>query len=372
MYLQISYWTHNGGGSHQILSLIPAFLELEDIEFGADITSIFVTAYFLPGINPSGEQEEIFLDLYKNSISDLPKYTYYREQKQLKIKYLSKHLADDVERKLFQPPPNLDPHGTRGCKRLVKYLQELKAVLVDIGPELNQQCDFAWKKLAEHIEDKLCNPPERDSALIELANHKSGTNGPMPEDAEFKFYENNSHPLAKEKLQDPFYWEIADDLAPIGNDTAADALSNFWPWRDTAGFLPTLWFVKEEFVHWGYSREQLNQVLVGAWEDRTESSKYHLAANVFDALVVAIAYGQFMKEGCVDLELREEALKALDRQLHPKVINYTCAYPRKGEKAFQKSKEGLMMMPIKKYSVGDSIKKHVFSSATGIIKRFLR
>ena len=38
------------------------------------------------------------------------------------------------------------------------------------------------------------------------------------------------HPKAKEILDDPFFWDCADDLAPHGNDTGADLLDDYRRW----------------------------------------------------------------------------------------------------------------------------------------------
>jgi hypothetical protein len=36
-------------------------------------------------------------------------------------------------------------------------------------------------------------------------------------------------------LDDPFFWQEADDFAPHGNDTGADLLADYRPWRRRTG-----------------------------------------------------------------------------------------------------------------------------------------
>jgi uncharacterized protein YfeS len=108
------------------------------------------------------------------------------------------------------------------------------------------------------------------------------------------------HPSARALLDDPFFWDPADDHAPVGNDTGADILESYRSWRrrrkkDVAGAVA---LVEEVLEEWGM-RE------TGGEKDRL----------VRDEAFIALAFAQAMLDGTITSDVASRALAAIDRQL---------------------------------------------------------
>ncbi|MBK9967342.1 MAG: hypothetical protein IPP07_21685 [Holophagales bacterium] len=65
------------------------------------------------------------------------------------------------------------------------------------------------------------------------------------------------HPEARTLLNDPFFWEEADDNAPHGNDTGADLLHDFRRWRRTHRDKPVSLFLPVLLARWGFEERVL-------------------------------------------------------------------------------------------------------------------
>lgn len=102
-------------------------------------------------------------------------------------------------------------------------------------------------------------------------------------------------PEARTLLDDPFFWDPADDQAPHGNDTGADLLATYLQQRPT----DVLAFLEREAREIGFA--SLAEV---AEEDEYEH----------DFLVVAAAFAELKVTGRVTPAVRDLALRALDRR----------------------------------------------------------
>jgi uncharacterized protein YfeS len=58
------------------------------------------------------------------------------------------------------------------------------------------------------------------------------------------------HPRAREVLDDPFFWDCTDEIAPHGNDTGADLLEDFQKWNKRNSQKSPLIFLENLFSKW--------------------------------------------------------------------------------------------------------------------------
>ncbi len=58
------------------------------------------------------------------------------------------------------------------------------------------------------------------------------------------------HPKAREVLDDPFFWDCIDEIAPHGNDTGADLLEDFQKWNKRNSQKSPLIFLENLFSKW--------------------------------------------------------------------------------------------------------------------------
>ncbi len=141
-----------------------------------------------------------------------------------------------------------------------------------------------------------------------------------PDQDDWELSRERGHPTARKLLKDPFFWDIADDGAPLGNDTGADTLAHYREWRKKnpgkAVELPLLGILKEwdERTSGEASGdvEELRKVL--------EADGLEIVDN--DDHVIALAFAQLVLEGTVESTLRKQALKAIRRESMEVVISY--------------------------------------------------
>jgi uncharacterized protein YfeS len=60
------------------------------------------------------------------------------------------------------------------------------------------------------------------------------------------------HPQARKILDDPFFWESANDLAPNGNDTGADLLADYKRWEKRPRTRSPMQFFDQLLKRWGF------------------------------------------------------------------------------------------------------------------------
>jgi len=101
------------------------------------------------------------------------------------------------------------------------------------------------------------------------------------------------HPSARTILNDPFFWDFADDDAPHGNDTGADLLTAFRRWRARNQTTSPLDFLDLLLKEWGLLHD--DQTLVEA--------------------EIGLAFAQIKLEGRCDPDVAARALAAIDRRL---------------------------------------------------------
>lgn len=103
------------------------------------------------------------------------------------------------------------------------------------------------------------------------------------------------HPAARQLLDDPFFWEVADDYAPHGNDTGADLLE----------------FYKEELTEdAGLDTARWTQRLLRSWGATGDDD---LAELMRDEAWIAAAFAELKLRGRMTSEVAHRARAAVER-----------------------------------------------------------
>ncbi|CAN5643671.1 hypothetical protein BH10CYA1_BH10CYA1_14080 [soil metagenome] len=157
-------------------------------------------------------------------------------------------------------------------------------------------------------------------------------------------YFKKSHPKAKKLLVDKFFW--IDEYSPIaGSDTVSDAVDDFWEWLDSAKSPKVCAYINQTLDEWVVDINRMRAAQGSEPEKCT--GEFASDANMYDEFVVAIAYGQFMKLGFVDADVRALALTAITRQLDPQVIEYRHSDPAEATEYLTKIKDALLLMDVR-------------------------
>lgn len=160
-----------GAGPHDVLSVIPTFLDLYDLRFGKDIEDLDVEIRFRSDDSAADlkTQPEVFEKAYLEFLLPLtPEYEIKPRAKRLQIYYLSDEKPfPDMDRNFGRCLLKQD--SSHGCNQLEKLLLEFLRVLGEVGPLVEKEnYDFDWRQLTSVIENRLKKLPKRDGDIIAM------------------------------------------------------------------------------------------------------------------------------------------------------------------------------------------------------------
>jgi len=143
----------------------------------------------------------------------------------------------------------------------------------------------------------------------------------MPEtDDNWELAPENGHPRARQLLTEPFFWSIADDGAPLGNDTGADTLAFYRQWRADQPHGLTQDFIRDTLAGWEV--ENADWLLLDEAPLQRALEHDHFSVLTRDDFMIALAFAQLVLDGKVDSQVREMALYSLRRQATDVVIAF--------------------------------------------------
>lgn len=280
---------YNSYGNHTTLSLIPDFLLEGSSSFGDAVKQITVTFHFATSGPPKKTLEQLF-ETHHRHRSTLPKIVFHRKKGSMVID-VSSDLMDGRD---WKPSPTLVlPLFRSAVGETIAALSRMKTRLkVSDAFDLNSflaHCESARDRIPLSSEDLQMLGERLKSARIAKTAALSPWEKLGIDWTEF-------HASAREFLDVPFLWDSANEFSPNGNDTGADLLSDYRKWiKQHEGGQPSE-FLKGLIKRWGYSTfDQL--------DDETQSD-----------VAIALAFAEIKLRGCCDDEVRQMAIKAVDRQ----------------------------------------------------------
>ncbi len=280
--------SYNCYGGHTTLSPIGDFLLQGSPEFGDAIKEITVTLHFAHSGPPKKTLEQL-LDRHNRHRATLPKITYRRAKQRIEIDIASE-LMDGRD---WKPSPRLSlPLFERGVDEVVHALwlmdKRLKPTdAFDLDAFLSQ-CESARRRI-----------PISEDALQDLAAEMKAAD--QAKRAAMSPWEKlgidweDFHPRAREILDDPFFWECADDFSPNGNDTGADLLEAYRDWLKRHRNKQPMEFLEQLAKQWGYPD-------IGSMDD-----------DVKDEAAIALAFADIKLRFTCDPQAQELALKSIGR-----------------------------------------------------------
>jgi len=282
--------TYNIYGGHSTLSLIPGFLLTDAPDFGKAVSELTVTFHFPTSGPPRKSLEQLYANFHANRTT-LPKVVFQRSREKASIDVAS-DLLDGSD---WETRRGLSlPLFTAGIKETLVALQLLKS-------RLKTKDDFSVDAFLTHCHQREASLPHTDEALAQLKavldQRRAAMRAAMSSWERLGIDWRDFHPNARQILDDPFFWEEANDFSPHGNDTGADLLSDYRSWlkRDPTG--EPLDFYKSLITGWGFS---LNS------SDSTVRSVINEAA-------IALAFAELKLRGECRTKVSELALQAKDR-----------------------------------------------------------
>ena len=283
--------TYNCYGGHVTLSLIPGFLLLDAPDFGPALAELTVTMHFATSGPARKTLERMYADFHAMRPM-LPKVV-FRRSRQTACIDVSSDLIDGDE---WEHSRGLSLSlFNAGFEETLSAIQRLKT-------RLTPKDDFRLEAFISHCESQRPILPATDLELAELQNRT------REREAAIRAAESpwerlgidwrDFHPDARLILDDPFFWECANDFSPHGNDTGADLLSDYRAWLKRHPHDDPMQFLEVQARRWGMPLDE------AAGTD----------FEVLDETAVALAFAEFKLRGACRPSAAEFALRAVARQ----------------------------------------------------------
>lgn len=143
----------------------------------------------------------------------------------------------------------------------------------------------------------------------------------MDEQKQYSHEFENAHPVAKELMNEDFYYSPIDQNSPFGSDDAADAYVGFVVWRKSNPNISPGKYLRKQLADWNYPGFDLTQTDIESLKPYLTKSQMHSRYLLgTDQSILAIAFGQLYLEGKVETEMLELGDFALQRDLTSKMI----------------------------------------------------
>jgi hypothetical protein len=289
MTIYVSARTYGAGGG-PALSWVGPFFAFRHPDFGTAIRELEVEVHFATPRVPGGDFKEIE-DRYEAFLATLPTTKFHRKRATFELAYLSR--IGDSRRVADSRADDLD--------LFVRGAQEMAAELAIIGPKLKRSDAFDFAAFSGWLRTRLAALPQTEAELRQLTERLAVEARSQAEamdpwgrlDIDWDEY----HPQARELLDDPFYWECANDFAPHGNDTGADILE----------------FYRERGDRTQSGGQFLDGVLRDWGMDPMQPPDDPLMVPVWEDAKIAVAFAQLKIDATCEEAVRAGALDAIAR-----------------------------------------------------------
>jgi uncharacterized protein YfeS len=174
-------------------------------------------------------------DEWQKSLGELPYLAFRRKLNRFELAFCSKHFsaAEMDEWDHWADGNRRDPNVSIETIRLAG--DEIKQAIRLIRKRIKPSDDFDVVRFLADVEAALNSTPaslEEWNALAKIAEHEQeAANDAQCPWEQLDIDWSDYHPKARQVLDDPFYWDCVDDIAPHGNDTGADLLEDFQKWN---------------------------------------------------------------------------------------------------------------------------------------------
>jgi uncharacterized protein YfeS len=143
----------------------------------------------------------------------------------------------------------------------------------------------------------------------------------MPEHVDnWELAPKHAHPRAVKLLTEPFFWSIADDGAPIGNDTGSDTIFYYRNWLSENSNTDTKYFIDDLLDSWGV--ENIDWLILDETHLSRKLAENHYFVLTRDDFMIALAFSQLVIKGRIEPKIREMAIYCVKRQSTDTIITF--------------------------------------------------
>ncbi|SRR5581483_3408177 len=288
--VELQFTSYDQHGGEKNLSLIAGLLEQTPI--AASLRRVEITIWFTTRRPPRKSLESVYDD-FNLRIAQLPKVKFHRKKATLSIDYASS----------LGPIEEVLPRQKTDYAFFAAALEEMQDVFSNLEPAQLAQWANAARLAAPASQDELESFAKSEE---ERKSHRHAAKSPW--DLLGIDWED-FHPDARRILDDPFFWETANDFSPNGNDTGADLLHEAR--RDPRAHRDPIRFLAGLLRRWGVA-SMIAAAL--AKQQREWDDKDQTAITTHDEAAIALPFALIKHYGSAPRATIELAQKAIERQ----------------------------------------------------------
>lgn len=137
------------------------------------------------------------------------------------------------------------------------------------------------------------------------------------DDEEIGLSRETSHPNFNSKVTEEFYYDLADDFSPFGNDTGADTLMELTEWIQEKGSdKGILRWMYDYIDSFGFNYESKGVSKLIRIEDINQiQEEDEFLITCMDQAIIATGFGQLKITGRIDKDLQLITKTAIERQI---------------------------------------------------------
>lgn len=278
------------------LSLIPGFILSDAPTFGSAIRELTVNFHFPTSGPPRKSLERAYAEYHANRLR-LPKAVFKRNREKVEIDIASNLIVIDPSdwRQRIE-------HRKMSVALFRAGFGELVPALSMLRLKITPKDDFHLDAFLDYCQRREASLPSTDEGLVMLKNQvderRAAVRAAKSPWESLGVEWRDFHPDARRILDDPFFWQGADDFSPHGNDTGADLLADYSSWLKQHRNDDPLDFYHHLTSGWGFALDTTDPTF----------------RSVLDEAAVALAFAELKLRGDCRPSAAKFALQALERQ----------------------------------------------------------
>lgn len=273
-------------------------------EYGSAIDEIEVVAFLRSSSRKFRPTLERLFDQFHEDIELLPRITFRRKLNRVKIEFLSSHFTADDEK-----------HRNATPEQRMVAAQEVAEVLPLLRKRVKPADDFDVERFladaSEILTTRIEKAEEWEKVRQAAAKKRLAIQATKSPWELLEIDWDQFHPQAREILDEPFYWECADDLAPNGNDTGADLLEDFRRWHKQHPGTSPVRFLDSLMNRWGI--EPIDWLATDDVTVNKMEKEQPIPLSVCNEAAIALAFAVIKLRASCPSDVAERGLAALAR-----------------------------------------------------------
>ena len=311
MKIGVMVVTYHRGGGWSPYKCIADLLMTRLDNYGSAVNTIDIYPRLaLP--RRSWPTSDVSFEKWQKDLEKLPYIAFQRKDNRFDIAFRSEHFtASDMD--AWQA--TTERTGTLILEAIGIAGDEIKEAIRLIRKRIKPSDDFDVIRFLADVEVTFNSTPESIeewNAVGKIADkERKAIHAAKSPWAQLEIDWSQFHHEARDVLDDPFYWDCVDDIAPHGNDTGADLLESYWRWDRRNSTTSPLVFLEKLLKKWGI--EPIDSSVTNKDDVLKLDKERSIEMEICNEAAIALAFAVIKMRASCPAEVVDLAKRALER-----------------------------------------------------------